>query len=59
MTRSVLFDTGLLTLMTHSKKVDESTWCLSWMRGLLLRQWECVVPEICDFELRRSLLKKA
>lgn len=43
--------------MTHSKKLDDSALCLSWMRGLLLKRWECVIPEICDFELRRYLLK--
>lgn len=58
MTRSVLLDTGVLTLLTHSEKREESTQCKSWMTDLLLRQWECVVPEICDFELRRHLLRR-
>ena len=49
----VLLDTGVLGLVTHPSKSKDA---VKWMRELVGQGVEFVIPEICDYELRRKLL---
>lgn len=57
MKRAVLLDTGVLSLVTHPGTQPEATACRSWMENLTTTDREVVIPEICDYELRRELLR--
>lgn len=57
MRKSVLLDTGVLSLVTHPRKLADAQACRTWIEGLLRTRFECVIPEICDYELRRELLR--
>lgn len=57
MTRIVVLDTGPLGFVTHPR-ADENREAVAWLKelnagGVLVR-----VPEICDYELRRELLRR-
>jgi len=52
--RTVVLDTGPLSLVTHPKASGGGG---QWLRSLLLGGTQVVVPEICDYELRRELLR--
>ena len=53
----VLLDTGVLSLVTHPKGGEDARSCQDWMQHLLASGIEFAVPEICDYELRRELLR--
>lgn len=56
--RSILLDTGVLWLVTQTGNALQAEKCRSWMEHLLGEQEEFVIPEICDYELRRWLLRR-
>lgn len=50
-------DTGVLSPLTYPGTQPEATACRSWMEDLVTTDREVVIPEICDYELRRELLR--
>ena len=52
----VLLDTGVLGLLVHVN-AELAQPCGEWMQKMLEEGATFVLPEVCDFELRRSLLK--
>lgn len=44
-------------MVTHPQAAGRNLDCLNWLRGLLARGVEVRVPEICDYELRRELVR--
>lgn len=57
MKRSILLDTGVLSLVTQKGDARGAQACRFWMERLLDERDEVVIPEICDYELRRGLLR--
>lgn len=53
MTEPFLLDTGPLGMIAHPRPNPE---LLSWLTRMLREGTEVIVPEITDYELRRSLL---
>lgn len=53
----VLLDTGILGLITHPKITAEADNCNQWIASLIAQGVEFNVPEICDYEIRRELLR--
>ena len=55
----VLRDTGVLGQLCHPKDI-QSRPLASWLAGILdRREWDVIIPEIADYELRRKLLHLA
>lgn len=57
MARVVLLDTGPLGLVTHPNAATKNARAAGWLRDLLTAGVAVRVPEICDYELRRELLR--
>jgi hypothetical protein len=55
--RVVLLDTGPLGLVTHPNAATRNARAAGWLRDLLTAGVAVRVPEICDYELRRELLR--
>lgn len=53
----ILLDTGLLALVTHPKASPENDACNLWLRGQIEIGKLVVIPGICDYELRRELIR--
>jgi len=53
----VLLDAGPLGMITNPRGSFESDECNSWLRRLLARSVQVLVPEIADYEVRRELLR--
>lgn len=53
----VLLDAGPLGMITNPRGSFESNECNSWLRRLLARNVQVIVPEIADYEVRRELLR--
>ncbi len=53
----VLLDTGPLGMVTHPQGSQKTLQCEQWLRDLLQNGVEIIIPEICDYELRRELLR--
>ena len=53
----VLLDTSPLGMVTHPKASGNNLACTNWLKGLLAKGVEIRVPEICDYELRRELVR--
>ena len=56
---AIVLDTGPLGLVVHANsKNTEANECAIWLQTVLSTEKVCVfIPEIADYELRRSLLK--
>jgi len=53
----VYLDTGVLGIVTHPKAdKPEVQECIKWLSGMLDAGARVCVPEVCDFELRRSYI---
>jgi predicted nucleic acid-binding protein len=50
----VLLDTGPLGILVHPRISQE---CQDWLEDILLKNYQVVLPEIADYELRRELLR--
>ncbi len=50
----VLLDTGPLGILVHPRISEE---CQDWLEDILLKEYQVVLPEISDYELRRELLR--
>lgn len=57
MARVVLLDTGPLGLVTHPNAATTNAEAAGWLRELVISGVAVRVPEICDYELRRELLR--
>lgn len=53
----VLFDSGPLGLLCHTRRSSITVACEQWLAALLSAGRRVVVPEITDYELRRELLR--
>ena len=53
----VLLDTGPLGLVTHPNAATTNAEAAGWLRELVTAGVAVRVPEICDYELRRELLR--
>lgn len=56
MSDTIILDTGVLGLVTNPKHPDAEK-CSEWLESLLERDYLICVPEICDYELRRELVR--
>jgi predicted nucleic acid-binding protein len=57
MSQLILLDTGILGLMTHPRWNQEAKQCKDWMDRLNMSGDVLAIPEICDYELRRELIR--
>ena len=57
MNRVVLLDTGIIGLITNSKRSPESLACNCWLQTLIKAGIRVIFPEIADYEVRRELLR--
>jgi predicted nucleic acid-binding protein len=53
----VLLDTGPLGRLTSPKPSPINRECLDWLISMISAQATVLVPEICDYELRRELAR--
>src|SRR5262245_45843946 len=53
----ILLDTSPLGLITHPKDNPESIECRRWLEAQLIKGIVVLVPGICDYELRRELIR--
>jgi predicted nucleic acid-binding protein len=53
----VVLDTNVLGYVTHPSGGDVAAACKQWLREVVARGISVAVPEICDFELRRELIR--
>src|SRR5512144_1826931 len=54
---TVVLDTGPLGLLVQRSGLAPADECRAWLRSLLSSGHDACVPEICDYELRRELLR--
>ena len=52
----VFLDSGVLGLLTHPNKKGQPLLCENWLYSLLVKGVRVVSSDICDYEVRRSLL---
>ncbi len=55
----VFIDSGVLGLLTNPNKVGKPRQCEDWLYTLLAKGVYVVSSDICDYEVRRSLLLEA
>src|SRR3990167_7272176 len=55
--KTILLDSGLLGMLAHRGGVPETDACKAWLERLLAAGDRVIVPEICDYEVRRELLR--
>jgi hypothetical protein len=53
----ILLDTGIIGLITNPKATPEGAGCNDWLQAQLKAGIRVMVPEICDYEHRRGLLR--
>ncbi len=53
----VLLDSGPLGMVTNPQGSQKTLQCKQWLRELLQNGVEVKIPEICDYEVRRELLR--
>lgn len=52
----VFLDTGILGLLANPNKKGEAANCEQWLLGLLSRGVSVLTSDICDYEVRRSMI---
>jgi predicted nucleic acid-binding protein len=57
MSRLVLLDSGPLAMVTNPLGSDETARCNGWLLAMLDGDAQVLVPEICDYEVRRELVR--
>ena len=57
MSSFVLVDSGPLGIASNPKASPEALQCRNWLTSLLAGSTLVVIPEICDYEVRRELLR--
>ena len=53
----ILLDTGIIGLVTNPRATPEGDACNAWLRRQLKAGLRALVPDICDYEHRRGLLR--
>jgi predicted nucleic acid-binding protein len=56
-TRYILLDSGPLGLACSDPSLPAVSKCLSWLLGLEFSDSTVLIPSICDYEVRRELLR--
>jgi hypothetical protein len=54
----VLLDSEPLGMVTHPEASEEASECSQWLEGLLSQGVSVAVPEICDYEIRRTYIHR-
>jgi len=54
----IFLDTGVLGMLIHPKGAAANLDCNKWLEELVKNGIEVVVPEICDYELRREMVRR-
>lgn len=57
MDKIILLDAGPLGKVTNPKASAENEFARLWLQSLLMQQFQVVIPEITDYEVRRELLR--
>lgn len=57
MSRAILLDTSVLSLVSNPKSSPLVAACRQWAETLVKRGNRVMIPEIADYELRRELLR--
>lgn len=57
MGKIILLDSGPLGVVTNPNAAPETLACNQWVRAQIKRGAQVLVPEICDYEVRRELLR--
>ncbi|MDZ7805370.1 hypothetical protein [Thiohalophilus sp.] len=58
MTIAVILDSSPLGLLANTNQANpDAVDCAEWLKSLLLKGVDVYVPEVADYEVRRSLLK--
>jgi len=57
MTRVRLLDTGVLGLITHPTASLINRGCNQWLQNQITKGNRVLIPGICDYELRRELIR--
>lgn len=55
--RTILLDSGPLGMLAHRGGLAEIDACKAWLARLVAAGDLVIVPEICDYEVRRELLR--
>ena len=53
----IVLDTGIIGIVTNPKSSPESFACTSWLKTKLANEDAIFLPEICDYEIRRELIR--
>lgn len=53
----LLLDTGIIGLVTNPNATPEGAACNAWLQEKIKAGMRVLVPEICDYEHRRGLLR--
>lgn len=53
----VMLDTGPLGRASNPRASEYNLACYNWVKGLLVHGIPVFIPEICDYEVRRELLR--
>ncbi len=59
MTTLVFLDSGPLGLVTHPRGTGEAKECAEWLIKCLAAGMKVCIPEVCDYEVRRELIRAA
>jgi predicted nucleic acid-binding protein len=57
MSQIILLDSGPLGMITNPRAEGITLACQTWLKSLLQRGEQVVIPEIADYEVRRELLR--
>ncbi|MDJ1183259.1 type II toxin-antitoxin system VapC family toxin [Roseofilum casamattae] len=57
MAEFIILDSAPVGLITNPKATPIALRCQQWLLGLIDRDYEVVLPEIVDYEVRRELLR--
>ncbi|MGK7874367.1 MAG: type II toxin-antitoxin system VapC family toxin [Xenococcaceae cyanobacterium] len=52
----VFLDSGVLGILANPNKIGEANDCEQWLLGLLSKGVSMLTSDICDYEVRRSLI---
>lgn len=52
----VFIDSGVLGILTNPNNIDEANECKQWLYGLLAKGVYICSSDLCDYEVRRSLI---
>ena len=53
----IALDTSIVGIVTNPKSSPENFVCTGWLKTKLANDDAIFLPEICDYEIRRELLR--